>query len=247
MPKTFCATATNRWRSIFKGEDQEATYLTFAELYREVSRLAKALKQAGVQVGDRVVGFMPNMPQTIIAMLAAASLGAIWSSCSPDFGLKGVLDRFGQIDPKVLFTANGYSFKGKKFNSLERIADILKQLPSIEKVVVVPYTEQDPNVAAVPNAVLYHDFITPEERTRDRVRPAAVRSSPLYHVLVRNHRSSQVYGSMRRRHSDSSPEGTDAPHRFEKEGYNFLFYDLRLDDVELVDQFSGRGGDPGAF
>ena len=144
---------------VFKGEDQEATYLTYAELYREVSRLAKALKQTGVQVGDRVVGFMPNMPQTIIAMLAAASLGAVWSSCSPDFGIKGVLDRFGQIRPKVLFTANGYSFKGKKIDSLERIADILKQLPSIEKVVVVAYTEQDPNIAAVPNAVLYHDFI----------------------------------------------------------------------------------------
>ncbi len=144
---------------VFKGEDQEATYLTYAELYREVSRLVKALKQTGVQVGDRVVGFMPNMPQTIIAMLAAASLGAVWSSCSPDFGIKGVLDRFGQIRPKVLFTANGYSFKGKKIDSLERIADILKQLPSIEKVVVVAYTEQDPNIAAVPNAILYHDFI----------------------------------------------------------------------------------------
>ena len=144
---------------VFKGEDQKATYLTYAELYREVSRLVKALKQTGVQVGDRVVGFMPNMPQTIIAMLAAASLGAVWSSCSPDFGIKGVLDRFGQIRPKVLFTANGYSFKGKKIDSLERIADILKQLPSIEKVVVVAYTEQDPNIAAVPNAVLYHDFI----------------------------------------------------------------------------------------
>ena len=144
---------------VFKGEDQEAIYLTYAELYREVSRLAKALMQTGVQVGDRVVGFMPNMPQTIIAMLAAASLGAVWSSCSPDFGIKGVLDRFGQIRPKVLFTANGYSFKGKKIDSLERIADILKQLPSIEKVVVVAYTEQDPNIAAVPNAILYRDFI----------------------------------------------------------------------------------------
>ena len=147
---------------VFKGEDQAATYLTYAELYREVARLVDTLRKTGVQAGDRVVGFMPNMPQSIIAMLAAVSLGAVWSSCSPDFGIKGVLDRFGQIRPKVLFTANGYSFKGKKIDSLERIADILKQLPSIEKVVVVPYTHLDPDIAAVPNAILYRDFIAPE-------------------------------------------------------------------------------------
>ncbi|MGA8242091.1 MAG: AMP-binding protein, partial [Desulfobacterales bacterium] len=135
----------------FKGEAQEAVYLTYAELYREVSRLAKSLKQAGVQAGDRVVGFMPNMPHAIIAMLAATSMGAVWSSCSPDFGIKGVLDRFGQIRPKVLFTANGYSFKGKQLDSLERIGTILKQLPSIERVVVVPYTQVDPDISGVPN------------------------------------------------------------------------------------------------
>ncbi len=85
--------------------------MTYTELYDEVARVAKALKESGVQAGDRVVGFMPNMPQSAIAMLAAASLGAIWSSCSPDFGIKGVLDRFGQIRPKILFTANGYYLK----------------------------------------------------------------------------------------------------------------------------------------
>ncbi len=147
---------------VFKGEAREPEYLTYAELYSEVAGVAKALRESGVQAGDRVVGFMPNMPQAIIAMLAAVSMGAVWSSCSPDFGIKGVLDRFGQIRPKVLFTANGYSFKGKKIDSLERIADILKKLPSIEKVVVVPYTDQNPNIAPVPNAVLYGDFIAPE-------------------------------------------------------------------------------------
>ncbi len=140
---------------IFKGEAQESIKMTYAELYDEVARLANGLKEAGVQSGDRVVGFMPNMPASIIAMLAAASRGATWSSCSPDFGIKGVLDRFGQIKPKVLFTANGYSFKGKKLDSLGRIADILKELPSIEKVVVVPYTETIPDIAHVPNAIHY--------------------------------------------------------------------------------------------
>jgi acetoacetyl-CoA synthetase len=147
---------------IFKGEEQESTSITYAQLYDEVARIAKSLKEAGVQVGDRVVGFMPNMPETIIAMLAATSLGATWSSCSPDFGIKGVLDRFGQIQPKVLFTANGYSFKGKHIDSLERISNILKELPSIVKLVVVPYTEQHPDIKGIPNAILYKDFRSSE-------------------------------------------------------------------------------------
>jgi len=147
---------------IFKGEAQDSIKLTYAELNDEVARVAKALKDAGVQVGDRVGGFMPNMPQTIIAMLASTSIGAVWSSCSPDFGIKGVLDRFGQIKPKILFTADGYSFKGRKFDSLERVTDILKDLPSIEKVVVAPYTEQDPDISTVPNAIHYRDFISPD-------------------------------------------------------------------------------------
>ncbi len=147
---------------IFKGEAQDAMVMTYAELYDEVARLVKSLKETGVLPGDRVVGFMPNMPQSIIAMLAATSLGASWSSCSPDFGIKGVLDRFGQIKPKVLFTANGYSFKGKPIDSLSRISDILKQLPSTEKVVVVPYTEQDADISKVPNGVHYNDFISSE-------------------------------------------------------------------------------------
>lgn len=147
----------------FKGEARDSAKMTYAELYDEVARVAKSLHEAGVQVGDRVVGFMPNMPQSIIAMLAAASVGAAWSSCSPDFGIKGVLDRFGQIKPKVLFTANGYFFKGNKIDSLERIASILKELPSIEKVVVVPYTESEPDISQLPNAVYYQDFKSTQE------------------------------------------------------------------------------------
>ena len=97
---------------IFKGEGQPSIKMTYAQLYDEVARLARSLKDLGIQPGDRVVGFMPNMPESMIAMLAATSMGAAWSSCSPDFGIKGVLDRFGQIKPRVLFTANGYFFKG---------------------------------------------------------------------------------------------------------------------------------------
>jgi len=147
---------------IFKGEARDSVRMTYRQLYSEVARVAISLKEAGVLVGDRVVGFMPNMPQSIIAMLAAASIGATWSSCSPDFGIKGVLDRFGQIKPKILFTANGYFFKGKEIDSLERISKILKELPSIEKVIVVPYTQQDPDIKHIPNAIHYADFLTPE-------------------------------------------------------------------------------------
>ncbi len=143
---------------VFRGEDQVRRRLTYAQLYNEVSRTAAALGAMGIGPGDRVVGFMPNMPESIIAMLAAASLGAVWSSCSPDFGIKGVLDRFGQIKPRVLFTADGYFFKGKRIDSLARITDILKQIGTVEKVVVVPYTTDDPDIGGVPAAVLYDDF-----------------------------------------------------------------------------------------
>jgi acetoacetyl-CoA synthetase len=143
---------------VFQPEDREVRKISYAELYDEVARLAKPLRDMGIRPGDRVVGFLPNMPESIMAMLAAASVGATWSSCSPDFGIKGVLDRFGQIRPRVLFTANGYWFKGKNMDSLERISNILKELPSIEKVVVVPYTEKTPDLRSVPKAVLYPDF-----------------------------------------------------------------------------------------
>jgi len=148
---------------IFKGEANDSVSMTYEALYDEVARVAKSLKEAGVGVGDRVAGFIPNMPEAIIGMLAATSLGAIWSSCSPDFGIKGVLDRFGQIKPKVLFTADGYFFKGKAFDSLSRVSQILDDLPSIEKVVVVPYTSTEPDISQVTKAVQYNDFKSPDK------------------------------------------------------------------------------------
>lgn len=152
---------------VFKGEGLSPRTLSYADLYSEVARAAQALKNAGVQTGDRVAGFMPNLPETVIAMLAASSLGAIWSSSSPDFGLKGVLDRFQQIEPKILFSANGYFYNGKSFDSLERLNDILHELPSVEKVVIVPYTEDHPKIDSIPQAVHYHDFI---ENDNDEIR-----------------------------------------------------------------------------
>jgi acetoacetyl-CoA synthetase len=132
--------------------------LSWDELREEVARVASGLREAGVVAGDRVAGFMPNLPETVVAMLAATSLGATWSSCSPDFGIRGVLDRFGQIAPKVLFTADGYFYAGKTLDSLERIAGIVEQLPSVTRVVVVPNVSTHPDLAVVPRAVAYPEF-----------------------------------------------------------------------------------------
>ncbi len=148
---------------IAKGETTDRIEITYAQLYDSVARLAKSMREMGIRSGDRVVGYMPNIPETIIAMLSAATIGAAWSSCSPDFGIGGVLDRFGQIDPKVIFTANGYSYNNKPFDSLDQISGILGKLPSIEKVIVIPFTESEPDISAIPNAVLYDDFISKEE------------------------------------------------------------------------------------
>jgi acetoacetyl-CoA synthetase len=148
---------------VFQGEGQEKVRMTYAQLYDEVARLAKALRDAGVVTGDRIAGYVPNMMHTVVAMLAATSIGAVWSSCSPDFGIKGVLDRFGQIKPKILFTADGYFYNGKTHDSLGRISGILQELPRIEKVVVIPYVSRRADIASVANAVHYDDFISKEK------------------------------------------------------------------------------------
>jgi acetoacetyl-CoA synthetase len=138
---------------VFQGEDRVQRTLSHAEIQRQVARLSRHLRDWGVAPGDRVAGYLPNLPETVIAMLAAASLGAIWSSCSPDFGPRGVVDRFGQIEPKVLFAADGYFYNGRSHDSLERVAAIRDEIPSLEHVVIVPYTREgrDPGLAgAVP-------------------------------------------------------------------------------------------------
>ena len=124
---------------VFWGEDRIRRTLTFAQLHALVSRLSQALADAGVKKGDRVAGYLPNLPESAAAMLATASLGAIWSSCSPDFGVQGVLDRFGQIEPKVLFCADGYLYGGKEFDCQEKVEAVLARLPSVEQCVVIDY------------------------------------------------------------------------------------------------------------
>jgi acetoacetyl-CoA synthetase len=149
---------------VFCGEDGKHLELSYADLYLRVAQLSSALRQHGIQAGDRVAGFMPNVIDTVVAMLAASSMGAVWSSCSPDFGINGVLDRFGQIKPRILFTTDGYLYNGKKLNSLERVAGIAAQLDSIERIIVCDHvdTRADLSVleATVPGkAVHLNDFI----------------------------------------------------------------------------------------
>jgi acetoacetyl-CoA synthetase len=144
---------------VFWGEDRIKRTLSHDDLRRAVSGLQQALRAMGVGAGDRVSGFLPNLPETVIAMLATTSLGAVWSSCSPDFGVQGVLDRFGQIEPKVLFVADGYFYGGKEFDCLDRVKDIAAQLPSLEKLIVVPYMRSAPPLETLDNAILLDDFM----------------------------------------------------------------------------------------
>ena len=146
---------------VFWGEDRVQRRLSFADLQALVSRLQQALAAAGVRQGDRVAGYLPNLPETVAFMLAAASLGAIWSSASPDFGVQGVLDRFGQIAPKVLVAADGYFYSGKSHDCLAKLAEIVPAIASVERVVVVPYTRDAADLSNVAKAVSLDDFIAP--------------------------------------------------------------------------------------
>jgi acetoacetyl-CoA synthetase len=146
---------------VFRGEQGHRESLSYAELYNRVAALAAALRQSGVIEGDRVAAFMPNRMETIIGMLATTSIGAIWSSCSPDFGVNGVLDRFGQVEPKILIATDGYFYAGKTIDSRGRIREVLDKLETVERVVVAPYVEARPDVSMIPKAVLWDDFVEP--------------------------------------------------------------------------------------
>jgi acetoacetyl-CoA synthetase len=147
----------------FWGEDKARRTLTFAQLADQVARTRTALKALGVKAGDRVAGFLPNMPEAVIAMLAASSLGAVWSSCSPDFGVQGVVDRFGQIEPRVLFAVDGYHYNGKTHDCIAKLVALADRLPSVERIVVVPYIATRPDIGMVEKAVLYEDWAGAQE------------------------------------------------------------------------------------
>jgi acetoacetyl-CoA synthetase len=158
-------------------ESGRRAVMSYRQLQQAVQDMAAALRAHGIVAGDRVAGFMPNIPETIVAMLATASLGAIWSSCSPDFGVKGVLDRFGQIAPRVLFTADGYRYAGKEIDSLGRVREIVDQIPAIERVVVVSYVRTDPSLSGIRDAVMWADWVS-DRRPGSSDRQAEARGQP---------------------------------------------------------------------
>jgi len=153
---------------IFRGENQKSARMTYAELYHPVACLAKPLREIGVAPEDRVAAYMPNLIETAIAMLATTSTGAIWSSCSTELGPGAVLDRLGQIQPKVLFTVDGYPYKGKTFSALPNVEKIVKGIPSLEEVIVVPYVAEKPDIRNIPNSVLYNDFLSQKRQVEIR-------------------------------------------------------------------------------
>ena len=163
---------------VFRNEWGHRREITFNELHAEVGRLAYALREAGVGAGDRVAGFLPNLPETVIAMLAATSLGATWSSCSPDFGIRGVVDRFGQIAPKVLFTADMYGYGGKRHDCLDKIRGVLGELPGVERLIVIPYSGEPLRLDGLRNAVAWPDFVGTAEHAPEFV--ALPFDHPLY-------------------------------------------------------------------
>jgi acetoacetyl-CoA synthetase len=163
----------------FAGEGGFRRSIRWAELNREVARLAAGLRKMGVQPGDRVAGYLPNLPETVIAMLAASSVGAIWSSCSPDFGVRGVLDRFGQIEPRVLFAAAAYRYNGKTHDCLGRIAEMMSELPTVERVVVTPYAADSLELDALGDRAVSWEKFGPADPEPLRFEPLPF-DHPLY-------------------------------------------------------------------
>ena len=154
---------------VFRGENGERQELSYEALYLQVARAAHALKTQGVSSGDRVAGMMPNCIETIVMMLATTSLGAIWSSCSPDFGVQGVLDRFGQIEPKVLMTVDGYFYNQKNLNIKDKVSEIADNLPTVEHLVLVNFSGQS-EVVDDARMVRYEDFLDNDASDIDFVR-----------------------------------------------------------------------------
>jgi acetoacetyl-CoA synthetase len=144
---------------VFWDESGFRRRVSYADLYSDVSRAAQALLALGLRAGDRVAAFMPNIPEAGMLALAALSQGIVWSSCSPDFGVDGVLDRFGQIEPKVLFCADGYRYNGEEHGSLERVAELVEKLPTLRKVVVVPHLDARVDVSDIPKAVVLQEWL----------------------------------------------------------------------------------------
>ena len=224
---------------VFRGEGERAAAISHAELYELVGRLADSLRSMGVRPGDRVVAYMPNLIETAIAMLATTSIGAVWSSCATDIGPAAALERLGQVGPKVLFTVDGYVYKGRIFETLPAAAQLARGMPSLQRVVVVPFVGLVADLDSIPAAVLWQDFLPSEP-----VEPV-FEQLPFDHPLFIMFSSGttgkpkcMVQGAGRR--ADQSSQGTPAAYRSNARRSHPVHHLLQLDDVELAAQLPGR-------
>ena len=190
-------------------ENGKQTRLTRDELFQATARCAAGLRAAGIVKGDRVAAYLPNIPQTVIVMLAAASIGAVFSSCSPDFGVQGVVDRFGQIEPKILFVTDGYWYNGKPVAILEKCAEVASRLTSVEKVVVVPFLDPAPEIEAIHKRTMLARVSRTNSIGRDPgIRASAFQSSALHLVFLGHDWRAEVVSAQCGRHALATPEGT---------------------------------------
>ena len=233
---------------VFRGEDKVERRLSWDELRALVSRLQQAMRALGVKQGDRVAAMLPNMPETIAGMLAAASLGAIWSSCSPDFGVEGVLDRFGQIEPVLFIACDGYWYNGKQNDVSAKVKAVLARLPSVRScsssTICAPPQKA---AAAIPRAVALDAGDRAVRAGRARLRAAAFRASALHPVLLRHDRRAEMHRPFGRRHAAPAPQGAPPAFRHRRRRPRLLFHHLRLDDVELAGVGARLGRDAAAL
>ena len=200
---------------------------TWAELRAHAGAVAGALREAGVEAGDRVAAYLPNIPETVAAFLGCASIGAVWSSCAPEFGVRSVVDRFAQIEPKVLLAVDGYRYGGRDFDRSETIAALQQELPTLRQTFVLPYLAGG-------------DWELP--RRRARVRPAAVRPSALGALQLGHHRPAEGDRPWPGWDPARAPEEAPPPPRRARRRPAVLVHDHRLDDVELPRRRPALGG-----
>ncbi len=162
---------------IFQSEQQGLTEISWADLRQQVAALSAHLRQTGVQTGDRVVAYLPNIPEATVAFLATCSLGAVWSSCSPDFGVNSVLDRFQQIEPKVLIAVDGYHYSGKPFDKRATVEELCARLPTLEQVIIIPYLHSQTDIATIPNSIIW------SEATANTDAPLTFAAVPFAHPI----------------------------------------------------------------
>ncbi|MGB9629272.1 MAG: AMP-binding protein, partial [Thermodesulfobacteriota bacterium] len=148
---------------IFIGENKKRTRMSYAQLYNQVATLGNSLRKIGIKTGDRVAAYLPNLMEGVAAMLATSSIGAIWASCGLELGPDAAIDRLAQIEPKVLFASDGYYFKGKEFDTLSAVEKVARNIPSLEKVVMIPYLKERPEIRSIPKSTYYSDFISKEK------------------------------------------------------------------------------------